>query len=98
MALGDTSGDQIVPVSSLGTRYIVPRGHLYRAQTKERFYLVATTSDTIKVKVYYDANDASKYTMISLYPAGDADRYTFPQDAGGNYLADAMGRFRGGGL
>ncbi|MDR2118563.1 MAG: IgGFc-binding protein, partial [Tannerellaceae bacterium] len=74
---GDTSGDQIVPVGSLGTRYIVPRGYLDgrgKAGLVERFYLVATVPGTT-VNVYTATGTSSQ---ISLSAAGDAARYTFP--------------------
>jgi hypothetical protein len=47
---GDTSGDQIVPVNSLGTRYVVPRGY-HQTTSLERFYLVGTAANTT-VKIY----------------------------------------------
>jgi hypothetical protein len=70
------------PFGSLGTRYIVPLGYLKPTISElrhlvERFYLVAAYPNTT-VKVYYDSNNASKYTTISLSQAGDATRYTFP--------------------
>jgi hypothetical protein len=73
---GDTSGDQIVPVNSLGTRYVVPRGYMLNP-AMERFYLVASEAGTT-VKIYDDPNNASTYTPISLNAAGAAARYTFP--------------------
>jgi hypothetical protein len=69
----NTSGDQIVPVGSLGTRYIVPRG--YNTAFTERFYLVATDAGTTNVKVYYSG---SNYNLITLNGAGSAARYDFP--------------------
>jgi hypothetical protein len=80
---GDTSGDQAVPVNSLGTHYIVPRGYLTPANW-ERFYLVATAATT--VKVYYDPADASKYDLIPLNAAGNVERYTFPSNTDAVYL------------
>jgi hypothetical protein len=78
---GDTSGDQIVPVGSLGTRYVVPRG--YRTDPNlERFYLVATAANTT-VKVY---DNGSNYTPITLSAAGAATRYTFPSTANAVYV------------
>jgi hypothetical protein len=77
---GDTSGDQIVPVSSLGTRYIVPRGYL---SSGERFYLVATQAGTTNVKVYYSGSTS---TSITLYGAGTAQRYSFPSNVNAVYV------------
>jgi hypothetical protein len=78
---GDTSGDQIVPVNSLGTRYVVPRGYLTTANL-ERFYLVAVEANTT-VKVYYSG---SSYTSITLNNAGDVARYTFPSNVYAVYV------------
>jgi hypothetical protein len=80
LVYGDTSGDQVVPVTSLGTRYIVPRGFLPGAYPAgvERFYLIATAPGTTDVKVYYNPADPTQYTSIPLNAPGDAARYTFP--------------------
>ncbi|MDR1556921.1 MAG: IgGFc-binding protein [Tannerellaceae bacterium] len=67
---GDTSGDQIVPVSSLGTRYIVPKGY---KSADDRFYMVGTAANTT-VKVYYSGSTYAPYTLN----AGTAGKYTFP--------------------
>ena len=81
---GDTSGDQIVPVASLGTRYIVPRG--YRTDTGlERFYLMATEAGT-NVNVYATVGATAPTTQISLTAAGQAARYTFPTAANAVYV------------
>jgi hypothetical protein len=72
ISTGDTSGDQIVPVNSLGTRYVVYR----TTASLERFYLVGTANNTT-VKIYYNDSNASQYTSVTLQ-AGGLYRYTFP--------------------
>ena len=42
---GDTSGDQIVPVASLGTTYVVAKGYMTTAAA-ERLYIVSTRAGT----------------------------------------------------
>jgi hypothetical protein len=81
---GDTSGDQIVPVSSLGTRYVVPRG--YRTNVAlERFYLVAAYPGTT-VNIYASTISPNPDATISLANPGDAARYTFPTGANAVYV------------
>ena len=81
---GDTSGDQIVPVASLGTRYIVPRG--YRTSTSlERFYLVATEADT-DVDVYATVGASTPTYSFTDLTAGQTVRYNFPTTANAVYV------------
>jgi hypothetical protein len=78
LAAGDGSGDQIVPVSSLGTRYIVPRGYLTNSShpnSVERFYLIGTHDGT-SVEIY-SSGSATPDATIALN-AGETQRYTFP--------------------
>jgi hypothetical protein len=83
LVAGDTSGDQIVPVASLGTRYIVPRGFL-TSGSMERFYLVGTEAGTT-VKIYATAGATTPTQTISLI-AGQTTRYTFPSAAYAVYV------------
>jgi hypothetical protein len=71
---GDTSGDQIVPVNSLGSRYIVPKG--YRTNTPtDRIYLVgAEDGTTVNI---YTATGSTPAATITLN-AGTAGSYYFP--------------------
>ena len=83
MVGGDTSGDQIVPVNSLGTRYIVPRTYLENRripQLVERFYLVAAENDT-EVKIYATAGSDTPDALIVLPYAGQVARYDLPVTA-----------------
>jgi hypothetical protein len=76
---GDTSGDQIVPVDNLATRYIVPRG--YRTNSPpERFYLVGAAPGATGVKIY-SSTSSSAYTTETLNQ-GEVKRVDFP--AGSN--------------
>jgi hypothetical protein len=85
LVAGDTSGDQIVPVNSLGTHYIVPRTFLTNISTRpERFYLVATEDNT-EVNVY----SAAGTQPITLNKAGDFERYSFPLNAN-SYVDEAV--------
>ncbi|MDR1675071.1 MAG: FG-GAP-like repeat-containing protein [Tannerella sp.] len=68
LVAGDTSGDQIVPVTSLGTTYVVPKGYRTTANS-DRFYVVATQSGT-NVTV-------NGTTFASNMSAGATQRYTF---------------------
>jgi hypothetical protein len=78
---GDTSGDQIVPVSSLGSRYIVPRG--YRTNTPtDRFYLVGAAPGT-KVNIY--TTGSSPAVTISL-DEGETDYYYFTSGVNAVYV------------
>jgi hypothetical protein len=82
---GDLAGDQIVPVASLGTRYIVPRGYLTNTTTRpERFYLLGAYADT-EVKVYADINNPNSFTTISLN-VGTSARYNFPANVYAVYV------------
>ena len=85
---GDVSGDQIVPVVSLGTRYVVPRGYLdghgYSAAHQERFYLVGTEAGTT-VGIYATAGGSVPDQTFTL-TAGDAARYTFPANTYAVYV------------
>ncbi|MDR2118123.1 MAG: IgGFc-binding protein [Tannerellaceae bacterium] len=84
LVAGDTSGDQIVPVGSLGTRYVVPRTYLTNTTTRpERFYIVSTTAATTTVKVYYSRNS---YTTVTLNGAGAAARYDIPANVYAVYV------------
>jgi hypothetical protein len=80
MVAGDTSGDQIVPVASLGTRYIVPRGyldgHAYVPAFQERFYLAGTEAGTT-VDIYATVGSPQTIPLT----AGQVVRYTFPSTA-----------------
>jgi hypothetical protein len=68
---GDTSGDQIVPVSSLGTLYVVPKGYMNATRaTWERVYVVATESGT-NLKI-------NGSTVASGMAPGDVHLYVFP--------------------
>ncbi|MDR1356581.1 MAG: hypothetical protein LBJ58_02795 [Tannerellaceae bacterium] len=79
---GDTSGDQIVPVTSLGTRYIVPRGPQTNASS-ERFYIVGAYDGT-KVDLYTSGSTPT----VSQLPlsAGQAYRYTFNSSVNAVYV------------
>ncbi|MDR1938708.1 MAG: hypothetical protein LBQ73_09480 [Tannerellaceae bacterium] len=71
---GDVTGDQIVPVNSLGTRYVVPRG--YRtAAADERFYVVASESGTTTVNIYANASSSTPSSTITLTSAGAMSFY-----------------------
>ncbi|MDR1556288.1 MAG: IgGFc-binding protein [Tannerellaceae bacterium] len=85
---GDTSGDQIVPISSLGKRYIVPRGYkAYSALQRERIYFVsAYPNTTIKV---WDSTSSTPSVNQTLTSAGEALRYNFPY-SGSAYTTDAI--------
>ncbi|MDR1938795.1 MAG: hypothetical protein LBQ73_09920 [Tannerellaceae bacterium] len=80
---GDTSGDQIVPVNSLGTRYVVPRGYCLTTSL-ERFYLVGTANNTT-VRIYYNASNASQYTSVTLQE-GELYRYNFPTSSNAVFI------------
>jgi hypothetical protein len=81
LVLGDTSGDQIVPVDNVASRYIVPRG--YRAESNmwnyapDRFYLTGTASGT-EVEIY--TQEGSPAETISL-SAGRTERFDFPSSS-----------------
>ena len=78
---GDTSGDQIVPVASLGTHYVVPRGYMSNTSL-ERFYLVGAVDGTT-VDIY---TSGSSPETVSLN-AGDAYRYpSFPTGVDAIYI------------
>jgi hypothetical protein len=83
---GDTSGDQIVPIPSLGTRYIVPRGYIpippKSVNMEERFYLIGAYDNT-SVDIY--ASGSTPDATITL-DAGEAHRYTFPNSANAIYV------------
>ncbi|MDR2117917.1 MAG: IgGFc-binding protein [Tannerellaceae bacterium] len=79
---GDTSGDQIVPVNSLGTRYIVPRGYLGASSTYERFYLVGTEAATT-VRIY--TTGTTPATTLTLN-AGATQRYSIPANVYAVYV------------
>ncbi|MDR1258492.1 MAG: IgGFc-binding protein [Tannerellaceae bacterium] len=79
---GDTSGDQIVPVPSLGTRYIVPRGYLTNT-SMERFYLIGASSGTTTVRIYASGTNPTVTTTLT---AGQAYRYTFPAGVNAIYV------------
>jgi len=72
MVNGDTSGDQIAPVSSLGTQYVVAKGYMSSAQA-ERIYFVGTANNTT-LKIYNGGTDVT--TTIN---AGDCYVYNFSQ-------------------
>jgi hypothetical protein len=78
LVIGDTSGDQIVPVDNVASRYIVPRG--YRAESNaftyapDRFYLTGTASGT-EVEIY--TQGSSPAATISL-EVGQTERFDFP--------------------
>jgi hypothetical protein len=77
---GDASGDQIVPVNSLGTRHIVPRTYLENrrdASYVERFYLVAAEANTT-VNIYATVGSPTPTQTIPLNDAGSFARYNFP--------------------
>jgi hypothetical protein len=83
---GDTSGDQIVPVSSLGSRYIVPRGYkdnTTNPKPPERFYLVGTV-DSVTVRIY-TTGGATPDDSVKL-GAGQAERYDIPSGVYAVYL------------
>jgi hypothetical protein len=86
MVEGDTSGDQIVPVSSLGTRYIVPRGYVtpgtYYPHAVERFYLIGAHPNT-GVEIYANGSSVTATTTLN---EGQAYRYTFPSGADAIYV------------
>jgi hypothetical protein len=79
---GDTSGDQIVPVTSLGTRYIVPRGPQSNAAS-ERFYIVGAYDGT-KVDLYTSGSTPT-VSQLAL-SAGSAYRYTFNSSVNAVYV------------
>jgi hypothetical protein len=81
---GDTSGDQIVPITSLGTRYIVPRGYLTNV-SNERFYLVSAYNGT-NVNIYANTNSTSPTVTIPSLDAGQFYRYTFPSSSNAIYV------------
>jgi hypothetical protein len=87
MVAGDNSGDQIVPVNSLGTRYIVPKGYLngQNPALVERFYVVATEDNTT-VTVYADTQTTLPDITITLNLAGDVGRYSLPSGAEAVYV------------
>jgi hypothetical protein len=89
MVGGDTSGDQIVPIPSLGTRYVVPRGYLtpgnisiYAPNAVERFYIIGAYNNTT-VNIYASGSTPSATTQLN---AGQAYRYTFPTAANAIYV------------
>ena len=45
LVAGDTSGDQIVPVNSVGKRYVIAKGYMTTA-ARERLYMIATVNGT----------------------------------------------------
>jgi hypothetical protein len=80
---GDTSGDQIVPVSSLGTRYIVPRGYTpNNARSPERFYIIGAYPNT-DVEIYANGSSVTATTTLN---EGEAYRYTFPAGVNAIYV------------
>jgi hypothetical protein len=83
LVAGDTSGDQIVPVNSLGTHYIVAKGYRSNSPT-DRIYLVGTESSTT-VKIYATASSTSPTKTITL-TAGQTDRYDFPSSSNAIYV------------
>jgi hypothetical protein len=73
---GDTSGDQIVPVGSLGSRYIIPRGYK-TTQPPDRFYAIATTENTTTTVNLYTSGSSIPDTILSL-SEGQGARYSLP--------------------
>ena len=69
LVLGDTSGDQIVPVSSVGKRYVIAKGYMTVAN-KERVYMVAT-ADSTSIKI-------NNVTVANNLNAGDSYVFVFP--------------------
>jgi hypothetical protein len=69
LVYGDTSGDQIVPVSSLGKRYVIAKGYMLTAE-HERVYMIATAPNT---------NISINGSLVAtLNNPGDAYVYVFP--------------------
>ena len=66
LVFGDTSGDQIVPVNSLGKHYVIAKGYMTDA-ARERVYMVATANGT-SIKV----NDVTQRSGMN---AGDVFVY-----------------------
>ncbi|MDR0507180.1 MAG: IgGFc-binding protein [Dysgonamonadaceae bacterium] len=74
---GDTSGDQIVPVSSLGTRYVIAKGYMTNSDN-ERVYMIATQNGT-----NISVNGSSIATNMA---AGNAVVYTIPSGSNAVYV------------
>jgi hypothetical protein len=84
LVFGDTSGDQIVPVSSPGTRYIVPKGYRSNSPT-DRVYLVGTKDGTT-VNIYPTAGSTTPVSPATTLDAGQTARYDFPASSNAIYL------------
>ncbi|MDR1644763.1 MAG: IgGFc-binding protein [Tannerellaceae bacterium] len=80
---GDTSGDQIVPLPSLGTRYIIPKTFMSNSGIHvERVYLVGSQAGTT-VSVY--ASGTTPTATITL-TAGETKRYDIPSTSNAVYI------------
>jgi hypothetical protein len=88
MVDGDTSGDQIVPLSSLGTRYIIPRGYKNPTQNfspaPERIYIGGTAANTA-VSIYATSGAGAPDATLTL-TAGQVERYDFASGVNALYL------------
>ena len=80
LVAGDTSGDQIVPVGSLGTRYIVPRG--YMPSYPERIYIGGAAAGTTNVTIY----ETNRTPVTMTLTQGEVKRANF-QGSSDNSIA-----------
>ena len=79
LVCGDTSGDQIVPVTSLGTCYVVAKG--YMTTNADRVYLVGTAANTTVT-----INNGSGTNITKTLQAGDSYVYYFSTYASSNAI------------